>query len=143
MDRRYIDNGEGIIKDSQTGLMWTKKDSWADTGGCKDWNASKSYVSNLTTGGYTDWRLPTVSELKLIYEKSKTNKDKDGDRIRLDPIFASGGAYWFWTSEAAGSSRARGVNFDGGFVGFIFGNVDDYGRDDWGSRGVRAVRFGH
>ena len=93
IDRRYIDNGEGIIKDSQTDLMWTKKDSYADLGKCLDWNASKRYVSRLNTGGYSDWRLPTVWELKGIYEKSKNDKDFSGSTIYSDPIFASGGAW--------------------------------------------------
>ncbi len=45
-DGRYIDHGDGTITDTKTGLMWTKEDSWNDSGGCKDWNDS---------GGCKDW----------------------------------------------------------------------------------------
>ena len=44
-DGRYTDNGDGTITDSQTGLMWTKKDSYADTGDCMQWDTSKIYAN--------------------------------------------------------------------------------------------------
>lgn len=122
-DARYTDNGDGTISDSNNGLMWTKKDSWADTGHCMDWNKSKSYVSNLTTGGYRDWRLPTVAELKNIYEMSKSNNMGGNFRhcrseypLHIDSIFADGAAYWYWSSETSGSCCARSVAFDAGHV---------------------------
>ena len=132
-DGRYTDNGDGTITDSQTGLMWTKKDSYADTGDCMHWDTSKSYVNRLSTGGHSDWRLPTAKELKAIFEKSKNNKDYIGDTIHNDPIFASGGARRYWSSESAGSCCVRNVYFNDGsvYVGiryYCFGG------------GVRAVR---
>lgn len=135
-DGRFIDHGDGTITDIRTNLMWTKKDSWNDTGGCMDWNASKSYVSSLNTGGYSNWRLPTVQELKAIFEKSKNNKNFSGDIIHVDPIFASGGTFWHWSSETVSSlfdSSARLVNFDDGYV-------SKYGQDICVEEGVRAVR---
>jgi hypothetical protein len=135
-DGRFVDNDDGTITDTKTGLVWTKKDSWADFGKCFDWNDSRSYVNRLKTGGHSDWRLPTVDELRTIYESSKSNKDKDGDIIRIDPIFASGGAYWYWSSEESGICCARYVVFDGG-------HVDDCVRDGCGYGGVRAVRNQH
>ena len=132
-DGRYIDHGDGTITDSSTGLMWTKKDSYADTGGCMDWNVSRNYVSNLSTGGHSDWRIPTVKELKTIFEKSKNNEDFSGVTTHSDPIFASGGAYWYWSSETAIFSRFRSVDFRGGSAGGDF-------RDTCRNLGVRAVR---
>ena len=132
-DGRYIDHEDGTITDTKTGLMWTKKDSYADLGKCLDWNKSRSYVSSLTTGGYNDWRMPTVEELKSIYEKSKNNKTYSGDTIHSDPIFASGGGHYYWSSETKGSSRAREVFFH-------YGSAGDSNRDDCSNGGVRAVR---
>ena len=115
-DGRYLDHGNGAIKDTRTGLMWTKKDSYADLGECLDWDDSRRYVSALRTGGYSDWRLPTVKELKGIYEESKSNNmayDHDSRYpLHLDSIFADWAAYFYWSSEEAGSCCARHVSFN-------------------------------
>lgn len=134
-DGRYKDNKNGTITDTKTSLMWTKVDSYADLGKCLDWNASQSYVSGLNTGGYSDWRLPTVKELKAIYEKSKSNKDTDRATIHIDPIFASGGAGWYWTSEL---DVALCCNW---YVSF-FSGIDSVvsRRSSCNPEGVRAVR---
>ncbi len=122
-DGRYIDHEDGTITDTKIGLMWTNKDSYADLGKCLDWNKSRGYVSSLTRGGYNDWRMPTVEELKSIYQKSKNNKTYSGDTIHSDPIFASGGGHYYWSSETKGSSRTREVFFH-------YGSAGDSNRDD-------------
>ena len=132
-DKRYVDHEDGTITDTQTNLMWAKEDSYSDIGKCLDWNASWSYVNWLSTGGYTDWRVPTVRELETIYEKSKINKDYSGDITHIDLIFASGGAYSYWSSETAGACCAR-------YVYFTNGSIDESFRDTCLYKGVRAVR---
>ncbi len=106
-DGRFRDNGDGTVTDNRTGLMWSKKDSYADLKRCLDWNASKAYVARLKAGGHTDWRLPTIKELKTIYEHGKSNpmganyEDWRSQKpLHLDPIFADEAAYWYWSSEA-------------------------------------------
>ena len=135
-DGRYVDHRDGTITDTKTGLMWTQKDSYADLGKCLDWNDSKNYVSRLNTGGHSDWRLPTVNELTAIYEESKMLMAYDNNAstpLHLDPTFASGGAYWYWSSETMGSCCARGGSFSFG----VFGN---YTATSCFISGVRAVR---
>ena len=53
----YTDNGDNTVSDNVTGLMWQKgfvRSTFADA-------ASKAAAA--TTGGYTDWRVPTTKEL--------------------------------------------------------------------------------
>lgn len=132
-DERYIDMGNGVIEDTQTGLMWAQKDSYVDLGHSLNWNESNDYVSELSTGGYQDWRLPTISELQTIYEPSKSNKDIYGGKIKLDPIFAQSGTYNYWSSEPEGACCAQTMTFD-------YGHITKNHRDFSGSFGVRAVR---
>ena len=134
-DGRYVDNGDGTVTDHRTELMWTQKDSYADLGECRNWYKSKNYVSELKTGGYSDWRMPTIEELKTIFERSKSNSNYRGAPSRLDPIFASFGAWWYWTSRTVGPCCARGIIFDNGKVGMGI-------RHTCGNSGVRAVRLG-
>ncbi|MDX1502303.1 MAG: DUF1566 domain-containing protein [Thermoanaerobaculia bacterium] len=43
-------------------LMWSRRDNGADV----RWAQAERYCSDLSLGGYEDWRLPTVEELKSI-----------------------------------------------------------------------------
>ena len=132
-DGRYVDNGNGTVTDHRTELMWTQKDSYADLRECRNWYKSEKYVGKLKTGGYSDWRMPTVKELKTLFEESKSNTNYRGGPSRLDPIFAPRGAWWYWTLTTAGPCCARGIIFDTGIVGMGL-------RRTCGDGGVRAVR---
>jgi len=64
----YKDNGDGTITDQVTGLMWEKTtDKNGD--GVINYYDKKYYADALEgaascrTGGFTDWRLPTIKEL--------------------------------------------------------------------------------
>lgn len=83
---RYRVDADGTITDTKTGLMWTMLDSQFITGECMDYTQAQEYVNQLTTGGYSDWRLPTSNNLLVIYLNQ--------------PYFPSGDAKWYWTSEA-------------------------------------------
>ena len=132
-DGRFVDHRNGTVTDTKTGLMWTREDSYVHLGRYLNWEQSRSYVSKLNTGGYSDWRLPTVKELKEIYEIKKSNTDKDGDIIHIDPIFSSGGTFWNWSSEEWGKCCAK-------VFLFIDGSVIKNDRMFSYERGMRAVR---
>lgn len=82
---RYQVTGNGVFTDKKTGLTWSLLDSYSDTGECQDFSAAQAYVSELTTGGYRDWRLPFGSELSELY-KSR-------------PYYPGESAAWYWTTE--------------------------------------------
>jgi len=60
----YIDNGDGTITDTCAGFMWEKSPPESGT------PKPMKYCGNLTLGGYSDWRLPTVRELSIIVDSS-------------------------------------------------------------------------
>ena len=62
---RYINNGDGTVTDSVTGLNWTNDAIVA--GGLKTWQGALDYVKTLTIGGHSDWRLPNIKEIESMY----------------------------------------------------------------------------
>jgi hypothetical protein len=54
----YTNNGDGTITDLNTGLMWVQA-----RGAKVTWNAAVAGAATNRTGGYSDWRMPTIKEL--------------------------------------------------------------------------------
>ncbi len=67
---RYVDNGDGTITDTETGLMWATKCNGASI----NWKNASTYCQNYEGGGHTDWRLPTLAELATLYNPEVKNK---------------------------------------------------------------------
>jgi hypothetical protein len=67
----FIDNGDGTVTDTRTGLVWLKN---ANPCGTKNWADAVAYCNSLASGmaGLTDgsiagqWRLPSKEELEGI-----------------------------------------------------------------------------
>ena len=51
-ESNFIDNGDGTVTDTETGLMWQK----ATAPGTYNWQNALSYAEGLTLGGHSDWR---------------------------------------------------------------------------------------
>jgi hypothetical protein len=60
--KRMIDNGDGTLTDNKIKLMWQKEDD----GQKRTFKEGEEYCKKLTLGGYKDWRLPTIDELRSI-----------------------------------------------------------------------------
>ncbi len=82
---RFAPDRDGTLVDRKTGLMWAAVDSYISLGRCIDFDSAREYVSRINTGGYTDWRLPTVEELAGLY--------------KISPPFPGSDASWYWSSE--------------------------------------------
>lgn len=138
---RLRDNGDGTITDENSGLMWTQKDSYAALNNCLNYNQTREYVKNLRTGGYADWRIPTIKELNGIYDPTKQNVmswNHDPEYpLALDEKFADGAAYWYWSADCGNTLLteccARSYYF-------VNGLVDLRHFDQCNNGGVRAVR---
>ncbi|MEA3280154.1 MAG: DUF1566 domain-containing protein [Thermodesulfobacteriota bacterium] len=83
---RFVANGDGTITDKRTGLMWCTLDSQSELAKCLNYESAAQYVQGLKTGGYEDWRLPTVKELAGIY--------------KMKPFFPSLQERRYWTSKS-------------------------------------------
>jgi hypothetical protein len=61
---RFVDNKNGTITHVETGLIWQKNDNGIPI----DYDEAKTYCNSLSLAGYRDWRLPSVFELKALYD---------------------------------------------------------------------------
>jgi len=84
----YVNNSNGTITDTVTGLMWQAVD-----GGEMTIENARAYVDSLSLAGYTDWRLPTAHEAETILNMDKLNPAMD--TVYFPNTLA---AYW-WTSQ--------------------------------------------
>ncbi len=63
------DNGDETAS-CANGKMWTIHSYWSEVVGCS-WNCADQRAADLTLGGYSDWRLPTVAELEAMYDPNR------------------------------------------------------------------------
>ncbi len=96
----FTDNANGTITDKVTGLMWQKVDNGEST-----WENAVTNATSVATGGYTDWRLPTPSELFSILNHN------NGNPAAIDSTYfpnnPAGTAEYWWTSDLYGSSTTN------------------------------------
>ncbi len=91
---RYADNGDGTVTDEVTGLMWQQTPVYGIS-----YDAAVAGASSVRTGGYTDWRLPSIKELySLIDFRGTTGRSAAESAPYLDT-----GVFEFrYGNEAAG-----------------------------------------
>ena len=84
---RFVDNGDGTVTDNATGLDWEQKVAGTDCLHCAerlmDWRTAmgdwltevNGFIPNpqrpesqAGLGGHTDWRIPTLAELRGILD---------------------------------------------------------------------------
>ena len=81
-ENNFVDNGDGTITDSATGLMWQQEDG----GNTHNWENALSYCEGLTLANHSDWRLPNAKELHSIVDYNRTLTVTDSPAI--DPLFS-------------------------------------------------------
>jgi len=145
MKNRYIrDASKEVVLDVTTNLMWQDDAAVADVANKKQWvtsanfnagnysntsgDTATTYCTNLSLGGYTDWRLPSKDELSGIVKSTVNNPSISG-------VFqhTASNDYWSSTTCAGYSDLAWGVYFSNGYQ-------DYYSKTS--SYDVRCVRAG-
>jgi hypothetical protein len=66
----------GFWTDPSTGLMWAGKDN----GKGVSWKKAVKYCGNLRLAGYSDWRLATLAELEMVYDRNVNAPGRAGQR---------------------------------------------------------------
>jgi len=79
--------------DNRTSLMWTANASNDDM----IWDSAKNYCTNITVGGYSQWRLPTIDELQGLYDENLPNHMRGQFRVSFPFVWsANAGADAAW-----------------------------------------------
>ena len=116
-EKRFIDNDNGSITDSFTGLMWQEGYAYRETGNYISWYDANNYVEKLNQkkfGEFCDWRLPSKLEIQSIYEISHPFQSRGKTFfLHIDPVFEFSYGSCFWTNQTR-LSAALGFEFDTG-----------------------------
>ena len=126
-----------IVSTGETTATW-QNSTGTVTGGISSWDGSgntasmtisnaANYVNALTDGGFTDWYLPSIDELKLLLI-NRFNANKSLDAISATELSLS---LEYWSSTERDASNAY-------LVRFFAGNISDEIKTATNS--VRAVR---
>lgn len=118
---RWIDNGDGTLTDTMTGLRWMKQANCIDT----DWADAVAAVAALGNGtcGLTDgskpgdWRMPNRNEMQSLEDRMVNNVAdfmnatyvwKSDAALYRGPLFTSFMGYqYYWTSTTDAADPAE------------------------------------
>ncbi|MCI5143039.1 MAG: DUF1566 domain-containing protein [Candidatus Electrothrix sp. ATG1] len=139
-DSQFIDNNDGTVTDSKTGLMWKKCLEGASGDTCEKgsvgdftWQAALQQTGTVNSGGgfagYTDWRLPNIRELLSIVEEQCYDPSINLNRFPNTPVS------YVWSSSPDINNAGRTW-----LVFFKYGNSAPV--DRYNAFTVRLVRGG-
>ena len=102
---RFIDNGNDTVSDTQTELTWFKKDSRQVLGKWIHLEKAMKFAEEQNAanfGGFKDWRIPKMEDIKTIFDKSFSQKDFGNSEIHFPAEFEAKGADCTWTDTING-----------------------------------------
>ncbi|MCA1743271.1 MAG: DUF1566 domain-containing protein [Desulfonatronovibrio sp.] len=102
--QRFVDNGNGTVTDTQTGLMWTKD---ANPMGPMDWYNAMVRCGSFSISGIGGWRLPSKNELLALSDAMQGGHPFTG--FGQLPYY-----YWSSTTDANDADSAWSVDMSYG-----------------------------
>jgi len=99
----YMDNGDGTVTDTVTGLMWQK----AVAAGTFTQPQAVAFCPTLMLATRSDWRLPTIIELTSIVDLGQSNPSINVTSFPATPA----AAFWSSSPGAGAPSYAWSVSF--------------------------------
>ncbi|QTR49686.1 Lcl C-terminal domain-containing protein [Candidatus Thiothrix anitrata] len=163
-DEQYQINGDGTVTNVKNGLMWKQCSEGQSGKDCSigeateyKWDdAMSKFGSGVSFAGYSDWRMPTIEELrtlvycsngtpqKMAWSSSCDGKDNKAGEYQQPTInqTAFPNTTWeYWSSTEKTASSAWYVLFDsGGSNSTSYSNWTSYG--GYVDLAVRLVRSG-
>lgn len=141
-----IDRGSGLIYDAEQDITWLADANFAQTSGYDSdgymlWGSAMSWASNLTYGGFDDWRLPEVSLNCAANNCSSELRHLVNIDLSLGGLWALSGASAtdpdidlfsnlenvpIWSGTEVGQSSA--YRMIGGVLNIASGKSQNYGR---------------
>ncbi|MCI5227701.1 MAG: DUF1566 domain-containing protein [Candidatus Electrothrix sp. AX2] len=131
---KYLNNHDGTITDTETGLMWKRCSEGLSGENCEKgkakeytWIDAVKRFKNVDYAGYSDWRMPTIEELETLVYCSKGVKDKnngecnDGSTkptINQQAFPNTTWRYWSGSPNAPYSGYALVVDFGNGYSNY-------------------------
>ena len=106
------DLAAGVWVDPATNLMWAQKDN----GKHLTFQEAVNYCRDLRIGGYSDWTLPTLNDLKGIDDPASSEKVYDVESSFPDFTYYIKGHLQLsdcfqWSSSTAGSTDGHGWHY--------------------------------
>ncbi|MDT8448333.1 MAG: DUF1566 domain-containing protein [bacterium] len=95
MVSRYTSLGDGTSQDATTDLMWQQTASNTRY----SWQEALAYCEGLELGGYTDWRLPNISELQSLVDYGNATVGLDTQYFGYSHDTGTLGYYWSGTTD--------------------------------------------
>ncbi|GJQ60204.1 MAG: hypothetical protein SCALA701_30050 [Candidatus Scalindua sp.] len=102
-------NGNSVVIDNVTGLMWHQSGSKVGT----TWQDAQKWIDSLNSEGYagfTDWRLPTLEEAASLLQSEASDYG-----LYIDSLFDKKQKY-IWTGDIYADPDRWYVDFDEGKV---------------------------
>ena len=116
--------------DPSTGLMWAAKDNGRDV----NWRRALKYCLDLRVAGYADWRLPTIGELRSIYDPLAKGRARSPSYAMKGDLLLTGQATWSATRRLDADGRPNGFAL---FFDFI--NEREDSEEQYFRAGKRAL----
>lgn len=138
-----VDNRDGTVSDTITGLTWQKN---ASQDSVYTWAEAVNYCKDLSFLGYQNWRLPNVRELEslILRRPFSSNPTEHSTKARIDLNFFpelddcnEHLCYVYWSS-----TTINAYYHDNAFyVQFYDGSISADGK--WKTFSARCVRDTH
>ena len=124
VDSRFTTEGD-IVTDVSTGMEWRVGPDRNTT-----WDEAQKFAKGFQSG---EWRLPTIKELRGLYEKGKGTRN-------IDPVFSHTG-WWVWSGELYEYDSSSAWYFDFSY-GYEYWGFRDLAGDYYRVFAVRSGRCG-